>query len=98
MLGLDASTLNRQTAAAMRAGLMERIPDPDGGIARKFVISKDGAAALDSQRDQILIGLDKVMAEWPDEEIAAFAAFLRRFNTDIERLAGRVWPRPDLEA
>lgn len=29
--GLDASTLNRQTAAAMRAGLVERIPDPDGG-------------------------------------------------------------------
>ncbi|RBL85831.1 MarR family transcriptional regulator, partial [Streptomyces cavourensis] len=34
--GLDASTLNRQTAAMLRAGVVERIPDPDGGIARKF--------------------------------------------------------------
>ncbi|WP_269330022.1 MarR family winged helix-turn-helix transcriptional regulator [Kineosporia babensis] len=95
VLGLDASTLNRQTAAAMRAGLMDRIPDPDGGIARKFVLTEAGAEALDAQRDQILISLDKVMADWPDEDIATFAQFLQRFNTDIERLAGRVWPRPD---
>lgn len=44
-LGLDASTLNRQTAAAMRSGLLERIPDPDGGIARKFSVTQEGADA-----------------------------------------------------
>ena len=92
--GLDASTLNRQTAAAMRAGLLERIPDPDGGLARKFTITEPGAAALDAQRDQVLSSLDTLMAEWTDEEIATFAAFLKRFNMDIERHTGRVWPRP----
>lgn len=34
--GLDASTLNRQSKALLTKGFVERIPDPDGGIARKF--------------------------------------------------------------
>ncbi|WP_431945144.1 MarR family winged helix-turn-helix transcriptional regulator [Actinacidiphila sp. bgisy167] len=91
---LDTSTLNRQTAAAMRAGLVERIPDPEGGMARKFRITLRGARMLDEERDTIISGLDRVMADWSDEDIAAFASYLRRFNTDIERLAGRPWPRP----
>ncbi|MFG2305578.1 MarR family winged helix-turn-helix transcriptional regulator [Actinacidiphila glaucinigra] len=91
---LDTSTLNRQTAAAMRAGLVERIPDPEGGMARKFRITTQGARMLDEEREAIIGGLDKVMADWPDEDITAFAGYLRRFNTDIERLAGRPWPRP----
>ncbi|QHY99936.1 MarR family protein [Streptomyces sp. S4.7] len=91
--GLDASTLNRQTAAAMRAGLVERIPDPDGGMARKFRITDEGAGVLDKERAGIVRALDRVMSDWPEEDIAAFAAYLKRFNTDIERLAGRPWPR-----
>ncbi|MFJ2211878.1 MarR family winged helix-turn-helix transcriptional regulator [Streptomyces sp. NPDC101062] len=92
--GLDASTLNRQTAATVRAGFVERIPDPDGGMARKFRITPDGARVLDEEREGIVSSLTQVMADWPEEDIAAFAAYLKRFNTDIERLAGRPWPRP----
>lgn len=92
--GLDPSTLNRQTSALMRAGLLERIPDPDGGIARKFRITALGERRLDEHRDDILTGLDKIMADWSGDDITAFAGFLRRFNTDIERLTGRPWPRP----
>lgn len=91
--GLDTSTLNRQTAAVMRAGFVERIADPDGGMARKFRITETGARMLDEEREGIVRWLDRVMAEWPEEDIAAFAAYLKRFNTDIERLAGRPWPR-----
>ncbi|MFC8078051.1 MarR family winged helix-turn-helix transcriptional regulator [Streptomyces sp. NPDC057307] len=91
--GLDASTLNRQTAAAMRAGLVKRIPDPEGGMARKFRITDEGARVLDEEREGIVQSLDRVMSEWSEEDIAAFAAYLKRFNTDIERLAGRPWPR-----
>lgn len=92
--GLDPSTLNRQTSAMTRAGLLERIPDPDGGIARKFRITAEGERRLDEHRDAIIAGLDKILAEWEPDDLAAFAAFLKRFNTDIERLAGRPWPRP----
>ena len=92
--GLDASTLNRQTAAALREGFVERIPDPDGGTARKFRITDDGTRVLDQEREGIVSSLERVVADWPEEDIAAFAAYLKRFNTDIERLGGRVWPRP----
>ena len=91
--GLDASTLNRQTSAMMRGGLVERIPDPDGGIARKFRITEEGRRRLEAERDANLRGLQKVLAGWTPEEISAFADMLTRFNTDIERLAGRPWPR-----
>ncbi|WP_327351306.1 MarR family winged helix-turn-helix transcriptional regulator [Streptomyces sp. NBC_01304] len=92
--GLDTSTLNRQTAAMLRAGLVERIPDPEGGIARKFRITQAGEDSLESDRARNIQGLEKVLADWSPDEVADFAAALNRFNRDIERLEGRPWPRP----
>ncbi|MFD4692715.1 MarR family winged helix-turn-helix transcriptional regulator [Streptomyces sp. NPDC058463] len=92
--GLDASTLNRQTAAVVHTGLAERIPDPAGGMARKFRITDEGARLLDEERERTVRSLRRVMADWPEQDIAAFAAYLKRFNTGIERLGGRPWPRP----
>ncbi|MFE4519203.1 MarR family winged helix-turn-helix transcriptional regulator [Kitasatospora sp. NPDC056783] len=90
---LDVSTLNRQTAALTGAGLLERIPDPDGGIARKFRLTDEGRRRLGEEREAHVRALDLVMADWPEEDIASFAGFLRRFNLGIERLDGRPWPR-----
>lgn len=91
--GLDASTLNRQTAAMLRAGVVERMPDPQGGIARKFAITAEGERRLDAHRTENLDGLEKVVIDWSPEDVAEFAAYLSRFNRDIERLDGRPWPR-----
>lgn len=96
--GLDASTLNRQTAAMLRAGLVERIPDPDGGIARKFRITSAGETGLDAERAENISGLERVMAAWSSEEVAVLAACLKRLNSDIENLDGRPWPRPQPQA
>ncbi len=92
--GLDASTLNRQTAAMMRAGLAERIADPDGGIARKFQITPEGERLLDEEREANVKALSRVLRDWTSGDVAEFASFLKRFNTDIERLDGHPWPRP----
>lgn len=91
--GLDTSTLNRQTAAMVRAGVVERIPDPDGGIARKFAITDEGRRRLEGDRSENVTGLSKVLADWTPEEAAELAACLGRLNRDIERLDGRPWPR-----
>ncbi|AJE86762.1 MarR family transcriptional regulator [Streptomyces physcomitrii] len=93
--GLDASTLNRQTAAAMRAGLVDRVQDPGGGMARKFRITEVGERMLDEEREGIVRALDEVMTDWSAEDVRAFAGYLRRFNTGIERLGGRPWPREE---
>nr|WP_203608101.1 MarR family transcriptional regulator [Streptomyces anulatus] len=90
---LDASTLNRQTAAMLRAGVVERIPDPDGGIARKFAITEEGERRLDNDRARNLAGLAKVLTDWTPEEAEQLADSLARLNLSIERLDGRPWPR-----
>ncbi|QAY72477.1 MarR family transcriptional regulator [Agromyces protaetiae] len=92
--GLDASTLNRQTAALVRAGFAERIPDPDGGIARKFRITDKGALALDEERTANVAAVGRILDGWEPDEVAEFAAYLHRFNTGIERIDRRPWPRP----
>lgn len=91
---LDASTLNRQTKAVMCAGLVERIADPCGGVARKFRITPLGEEKLERDRTRNIRSLDAVMADWTDAEIAGFAGLLRRFNLGIGRLCSRTWPRP----
>ncbi|MDT0201641.1 MarR family transcriptional regulator [Nocardioides sp. AE5] len=92
--GLDTSTLNRQTAAMMRQGLVERIPDPDGGLARKFVPSAAGLAQLEAERQLNVSGVRRVLEAWNAEDVAHLAELLRRFNLDIEARDGRPWPRP----
>lgn len=93
-LGLDTSTVNRQTAAMLKAGLIERIPDPDGGMARKLAMTSEGAARLAYARDRTVESLGRVMAGWTEDEAADFARMLERFNRGIEALEGRPWPRP----
>ncbi|WP_308162990.1 MarR family winged helix-turn-helix transcriptional regulator [Nocardia alni] len=92
-LGLDTSTVNRQTAAMRRAGLLDRIPDPDGGIARKFQISAEGTRQLEAHRADSVQHLDVILADWSPEDLSALVGYLERFNTDIERYHGRPWPR-----
>lgn len=91
--GLAASTFNRQTAALLRDGLVERTLDPDGAVARKFRITQKGQDRLAADRNAVVTGLAEVVADWPPDRLAAFVADLQRFNTDIERLTGRPWPR-----
>lgn len=91
--GLDASTLNRQTAAMMRDGLVERIPDPEGGVARKFLATKAGKERLAGDRRANIRGLRKVLGDWEDKDVEALAELLGRFNADIESRDGRPWPR-----
>ncbi|WP_405784165.1 MarR family winged helix-turn-helix transcriptional regulator [Streptomyces sp. NBC_00859] len=93
-LALDTSTLNRQTAAMTRAGLVERIPDPEGGLARKFRMTEEGARKLRADRQDTVDGLRRVLADWTPEEAEMFAAALERFNTSIETMIGQPWPRP----
>ncbi|NLV80916.1 MAG: MarR family transcriptional regulator [Rhodococcus sp.] len=92
--GLDTSTVNRQTAALIKSGLAERIPDPDGGIARKFRITDHGSRRLEHDRSEAISALDRIMADWEPEDVAAFARYLERFNTDIESRSPTPWKRP----
>jgi DNA-binding MarR family transcriptional regulator len=91
--GLDTSTVNRQTAALLRADLAERIPDPDGGLARKLRVTAEGLRRLEQDRDWAIEGLSRVLADWTDPEVAELSRVLARLNASIEATEGRPWPR-----
>lgn len=82
---LDTSTVNRQTAVLLRGGLAERIPDPEGGLARKLRITEEGLRRVAAEREYRLNGLATVMKDWTPEELASFAEGLAHFNASIER-------------
>ncbi|TGZ13834.1 transcriptional regulator [Streptomyces sp. S816] len=90
---LDVSTVNRQTAHAMRAGLLERIPDPEGGMARKFRLTGEGERKLREERELHVQDLDRVFEDWSSDDVENFARYLQRFNTSVERITGQPWPR-----
>jgi DNA-binding MarR family transcriptional regulator len=92
--GLDTSTVTRQTAAMLRADLVERIPDPDGGIARKLRVTATGAQRLAADRAWMYEGLGRVIGDWPHEDVRRLADALAQFNNSVEQLEGRAWPRP----
>lgn len=91
--GLVPSTLNRQTAALLKDGLVERTLDPDGGIARKFRMTRKGREMLKANREVVVDGITRVVAGWTPERLDGFIADLRQFNQDIEQITGRPWPR-----
>lgn len=89
---LDPSTVNRQTAAMLREGLVERAATPDK-VARCFRLTDEGRRRLDEGRDFILGRLEKIFGEWTADEVAVFGAGLKRFGTSIEQISGLPWPR-----
>lgn len=93
VLGLEVSTLNRQTAALVRAGLADRIADPDGGMARKFTITTEGSRRLREEQQYSRDALRRLMSDWDEESLDDFAQALERLNAAIEDRSGRRWPR-----
>ena len=93
--GLDTSTINRQTAAMSRSGLVERIPDPAGGLARKLRITAHGMDRLRANRAWAVGSIGRVLGDWDPDDLATLARLLAQFNATIEHRQGSPWPRPD---
>ncbi|MGW4496841.1 MarR family winged helix-turn-helix transcriptional regulator [Streptomyces sp. NPDC004376] len=93
--GLDTSTVNRRTTALLRAGLAERVPDPEGGIARKPRITDEGERRLTADRETSRSFLRQVVADWSEDEVRELENVLLRFNRSAEALEERLWPRPE---
>ncbi|MBF6217220.1 winged helix-turn-helix transcriptional regulator [Nocardia abscessus] len=91
---LDISTINRQVGAMLKQGLVDRVPDPDGGIARKIRASAKGLDFLASDRKQSRQGIGAVVAEWSDADVDQFSRLIARFNQSVEDREDNPWPRP----
>lgn len=91
---LDISTVNRQIASLRTKGLVERIADPAGGIARLLRPTRRGLSLLHQDRAVRHSQVTQVLVDWPPRDVERLQELLARFNTSIEELEGQTWPRP----
>lgn len=86
----DVSTINRQVGVMRRNGLVERIPDPAGGAARKFRPTASGLERLEADRAISRAGAARLIeaAGWTGATMRQFLTLLVEFNHGIEHLEG----------
>ncbi|MFD8788999.1 MarR family winged helix-turn-helix transcriptional regulator [Kitasatospora sp. NPDC059599] len=83
-LGVDSSTVTRQVAPLVAAGLVGRVQDPADRRAVRLALTARGSGRLDEVRDGRAELTRRLMADWPEEEQRAFCALLARFNHAME--------------
>lgn len=90
---LDPSTVNRQVNALLRAGLVEKVADPTGAVARVLRPTATGLDLLHRERALIQEQLGQVLEGWDATDVEDLRRLLEKLNTSIEALEGRPWPR-----
>ncbi|MER5438743.1 MarR family transcriptional regulator [Streptomyces sp. NPDC002790] len=91
----DVSTINRQVAAMLKQGLVERIDAAAKGGARTFRPTPLGLERLDADRAISRAGAARLIeaAGWSSERTQQFLALMVEFNHGIEQLEGLAWDR-----
>ncbi|RKN07587.1 MarR family winged helix-turn-helix transcriptional regulator [Streptomyces radicis] len=85
-MGIDSSTVTRQVAPLVAAGLVRRAADPADGRAVVLQLSPLGSERLAEVRDSRRRLISELTEGWTPEERADFCALLTRFNGAITRL------------
>ncbi|WP_084704136.1 MarR family winged helix-turn-helix transcriptional regulator [Phaeacidiphilus oryzae] len=98
-MGVDSSTVTRQVAPLVENGLVERVPNPSDGRAVLLDLSPRGRDRLNELRRSRGDLMRQMLADWPDEERAAFTELLTKFNLSMRAYrSGRDEPGQEAEA
>lgn len=80
----EISTTSRQVTSLARAGVVEKVPDPDDGRAQLIRVTDAGHETmrrLRERRDEWLSGL---LADWAPDDVHTLARLLRSLNDEVE--------------
>jgi DNA-binding MarR family transcriptional regulator len=77
---LDKSTVSRQVGDLEHRGLVTKKADPERGRGQVLTVTPAGRALLQEAAATRQAELARRVATWSDEELAAFAAALQRYN------------------
>lgn len=82
----DPSTVSRQVAQLVKAGLARREADPVDGRASRLAVTEAGMVACQHVHEARHALLSKALRDWPPERVAAFADLFHEFNSSVEAL------------
>lgn len=80
---IDSSTVTRQVAPLVEAGLVSRATDPEDGRAVVLKLSEEGLERLRDVRDSRRDLMGVLTREWSEEEVAEFCSLLTKFNAAL---------------
>ena len=80
----DPSTISRQVAQLVKAGLARREADPVDGRASRLAITDAGLVAVERLHEARQAWLREVLNDWPSDRAAAFAGLFSEFNSSVE--------------
>jgi DNA-binding MarR family transcriptional regulator len=70
--GADPSTLSRQAAQLVKAGLARREADPEDGRASRLAVTEAGLAACARLQEARTALLREALGDWPEERLRSF--------------------------
>lgn len=79
----DASTVSRQVSHLTALGLLAKVPDPEDGRAQLVALSDEGLAVLDELVARREAWFHELLADWPEEDVRAFTAYVDRFCDSV---------------
>ena len=91
--GLNVSTVHRQLKAAIANNLIETLDDPDNP-AKLHRPTLEGMDTLGRELAARREDLEKIYADWDQEDIETFARLMQKHNTSLEAYLEMPWPRP----
>ncbi len=80
----DPSTISRQTAQLVKAGLARREADPEDGRASRLAITEAGLDACRRLHEARQTWLRTVLTDWPADRVDAFTGLFEQFNSSVE--------------
>ena len=81
----DPSTISRQVAALVKAGLIERRADQEDGRASLLAVSDEGRRFIERQRKRRNAAYARMVAGWSDDDRERFVELFERFVAEHER-------------
>jgi DNA-binding MarR family transcriptional regulator len=82
--GSDASTVSRQAAQLVKAGLLRRDPDPLDRRACLLALTEGGRDVCRRLTDARRRAIAEALREWSPERVRAFTEMFREFNRAVE--------------
>jgi DNA-binding MarR family transcriptional regulator len=80
----DPSTISRQVAQLVKAGLARREADPADGRASRLAITETGISACEQLHERRQAWLRESVGHWPANRVATFVELFEEFNSSVE--------------